>query len=67
MADVIEACSNTSRLEVIADVTMIRSSTPPRCWRWAFIVSGTITRYDTGKRRKCRVGSAGTQTGWFPA
>lgn len=29
MADVIEACSNTSRLEVIADVTMIRLSMPP--------------------------------------
>lgn len=31
MADVIEACSNTSRLEVIADVTMIRLSMPPCC------------------------------------
>lgn len=30
MADVIEACSDTSRLEVITDVTVIRSSLPPR-------------------------------------
>lgn len=29
IADVIEACSNTSRLEVITDVTVIRSSMPP--------------------------------------
>lgn len=29
IADVIEACSNTSRLEVITDVTVIRSSLPP--------------------------------------
>lgn len=28
VADVIQPCSNTSHLEVIADVTMIRSSMP---------------------------------------
>lgn len=30
IAEVMEACSNTSRLEVITDVTVIRSSLPPR-------------------------------------
>lgn len=30
MADVMEACSNTSGLEVITDVAAIRSSPPPR-------------------------------------
>lgn len=29
IAEVIEACSNTSRLEVITDVTVMRSSPPP--------------------------------------
>lgn len=62
IADVIEPCSDTSRLEVVADVTMIRLSKVPFCGFYCFIpiMSHTITDYKPGREEWCNrsVGSS---------
>lgn len=69
MADVIEPCSNTSRLEVITDVTMIRSSMAPRCGTELYThhVKCNQRVIQKRKRQEGCVRSARTQMGRFPA
>lgn len=50
IADVLEACSNTSGLEVITDVTVIRSSLPP-CPGTLLIASTSHTSAGRAKER----------------
>lgn len=68
MADVIEPCSNTSRLEVITDVTMIRSSMAPCCGAELYThhVKCNQRVIQKRKRQEGCVRSAGTQMGRFP-
>lgn len=68
MADVIEPCSNTSRLEVITDVTMIRSSMAPRCGAELYTHHVKCNQRVVQKRKRQEgcVRSARTQMGRFP-
>lgn len=68
MAGVLEACSNTSRLEVITDVTVIRSSLPPRPGTLLYSQHVTHTSGGRGEERGNGVRDGGEDRwSWYPS